>query len=112
MSRRNRPSPKQLKAHEKFLKDSTEHLRAPVLKEYFIHINDAGVYVKDGDFFRSQGGCTKPWGRYWERIEAESLYDARNQGIKLRRERFPDCHKTLGENGERPEDYWSEAKRY
>jgi hypothetical protein len=35
------------------------------------------VYVKEGDFFRSQGGLTEEWGSTWIGIEASSLDDAR-----------------------------------
>lgn len=77
---------------------------------YYILVNEAGVYTKEGDFFEQQGGLTQPWGQKWERIEASSLYDARNQGIKLRRDRYPNSHMTMGEDGEPPEIYWPEAK--
>ncbi len=77
---------------------------------HYILVNEAGVYTKDASFFVSQGGLVEEWGKNWEPVTARSLYAARNIGIKRRRERFPDCHKTLGERGERPEDYWPEAK--
>lgn len=80
------------------------------MKEYFLSVNDHGVYVKDGQFFREQGGTTSEWGKNWQRVEAESMYKARNIGIRLRRERFPNAHMTLGEDGEPPELYWPEAK--
>lgn len=79
------------------------------MAEYRVLINEAGVYVKEGAFFKDQGGLTEPWGRAWEAIEASSLYDARRQGIKLRRERFPRSHRTSGE-GEPMEVAWPEAK--
>lgn len=37
----------------------------------------ATVYVKEGDFFREQGGLTEEWGTHWTGIEAKSLADAR-----------------------------------
>jgi hypothetical protein len=37
----------------------------------------ATVYVKEGDFFRSQSGLDAEWGRHWTPIEASSLNDAR-----------------------------------
>ncbi|WP_337189143.1 hypothetical protein [Phenylobacterium sp.] len=37
----------------------------------------ATVYVKGGDFFRSQGGLTDAWGANWIGIEAASVDDAR-----------------------------------
>lgn len=57
-------------------------------KEFFLLINENGVYVKDGDFFRYQKGDTQDWGKNWERIEADSLHTARDIGIKKRRERY------------------------
>ncbi|WP_257164636.1 hypothetical protein [Bradyrhizobium sp. SRS-191] len=80
------------------------------MPRFYLLINEAGVYTKVGAYFESQGGLEQPWGQSWESIEALDLYDARNQGIKLRRERFPNCHRTLGEDGEPPESYWPEAK--
>lgn len=35
------------------------------------------VYVKEGNFFRSQGGLSSEWGTHWVGIEAASLNDAR-----------------------------------
>ncbi len=64
---------------------------------YRILINNAGVYVKLGEFFDSQGGLTEEWGKVWEKVEAEDYNEARQIGIILRRKRFPDSHKTLGE---------------
>lgn len=37
----------------------------------------ATVYVKEGDFFRSQGGLIEAWGAHWIGIDAASLNDAR-----------------------------------
>jgi hypothetical protein len=37
----------------------------------------ATVYVKAGDFFRSQGGLVEEWGTHWTGIHATSLNDAR-----------------------------------
>lgn len=80
------------------------------MARYYLLINEAGVYTKEGDYFEESGGLREPWGKAWECVEATSLYNARNQGIKLRRQRFPTCHKTMGENGEAPESYWPEAR--
>lgn len=35
--------------------------------------------VKEGDFFREQGGLTQEWGRNWEPINASSIGDARRK---------------------------------
>lgn len=67
------------------------------MAEYFILVNEAGVYTKVGDFFREQGGIEQEWGKKWEKIEAESLHEARQIGIKLRRERYPGVHVTIDE---------------
>lgn len=37
----------------------------------------ATVYVKEGNFFRAQGGLTEQWGSHWIGIAATSLNDAR-----------------------------------
>lgn len=37
----------------------------------------ATVYVKDGGFFREQGGLTEEWGTHWIGIHAASIDDAR-----------------------------------
>lgn len=37
----------------------------------------ATVYVKEGNYFRGQGGLTEEWGEAWTGIEAVSLDDAR-----------------------------------
>lgn len=65
--------------------------------EHFILVNSAGVYVKEGSFFRSQGGMKEEWGQAWERVEADSIEHARQIGIVRRRNRFPHSHRTLGE---------------
>lgn len=77
---------------------------------YYILVNSAGVYVKDHKTFSDGGGHSQPWGSAWELIDAESLYAARNEGIRRRRERYPASHKTMGEDGEAPESYWPEAR--
>ena len=35
------------------------------------------VYVKEGNFFRSQGGLNEEWGASWVGIDAGSINDAR-----------------------------------
>lgn len=45
---------------------------------YAIHVNWAGAsFVKEYDFFVSQGGLTEEWGRAWTIVEAEDIYAAR-----------------------------------
>ena len=74
----------------------------------YVLVKEFGVYVKDGGFFESEGGLSSDWGRAWERIEARTLHDARRIGIEMRRTRFPNSHRTLGE-GEAMDDAWPEA---
>lgn len=79
------------------------------MSSHYVLIKDSGVFVKEGEFFEEQGGLKEQWGKAWEPIDADSLYDARRKAIKLRRERFPNSHVTLGEN-EPIESAWPEAR--
>ena len=74
----------------------------------YVLVKESGVYVKDGEFFESEGGLISKWGRTWERIEARTPHDARRIGIKMRRTRFPNSHRTLGED-EAMNEAWPEA---
>lgn len=74
MTRYVRPKPRPLPV--------TDRATAP----YYVVINSftrhdgskaATVYVKEGNFFRSQGGLTGEWGSSWIPIRARSLDDAR-----------------------------------
>jgi len=38
--------------------------------------------VKEGNFFREQGGLTSDWGKHWEPIQASSIGDARRKIAK------------------------------
>lgn len=67
------------------------------MKVYYILVNETGVFVKAQSYFLEQKGDTLPWGKNWESIAAKDLDDARQIAIKLRRQRFPDSHKTIGE---------------
>lgn len=41
------------------------------------------VFVKEYEFFKSQGGLDKPWGKHWKGpIEADSIEDARRIGCE------------------------------
>ena len=35
------------------------------------------VFVKEAEFFKSQGGLKDEWGKNWKRIKATSIEDAR-----------------------------------
>lgn len=41
------------------------------------------VFVKELDFFRSQGGFTQDWGKNWLPIVATSIEEARERGCTL-----------------------------
>lgn len=60
--------------------------------EYYILINEgrnwqgkkvATVYVKEGEFFKFQGGHTQEWGKRWFSVYAESIEDARKKGYAI-----------------------------
>jgi hypothetical protein len=56
-----------------------------ILKDfYYLDVNNH-VFVKEADFFRSQGGETQPWGVNWIKVQAYSIEDARNRGIHFRK---------------------------
>jgi hypothetical protein len=81
-----------------------------VVTEYYLLVQDHSVAVKEAEFFKSQGGLTDTWGKAWEGPwTGDSLYAARREGIRRRRERYPHSHPTLGEYGSM-EDAWPEAK--
>ena len=52
---------------------------------YMINVNQTSgsVFVKDLEFFRSQGGFKQEWGTHWVPIVATSIEDARERGCKL-----------------------------
>lgn len=46
----------------------------PPMRPYYIVRNDAdSVFVKEGEFFKQQGGLTEPWGRNWTLVHATSI---------------------------------------
>lgn len=52
---------------------------------YMINVNQASgcVFVKELDFFRSQGGFVESWGKAWIPVVATGIEDARRQGCKM-----------------------------
>jgi hypothetical protein len=51
---------------------------------YMIHRNEGNaVFVKETEFFVSQGGLVQEWGRRWRPIVAESFEDARAKGERI-----------------------------
>ena len=55
------------------------------MNTYYILIEPWAVYVKEANFFVSQGGLTAKWGAKWQKIDAESIDDARSKGEQIRR---------------------------
>ena len=49
---------------------------------YMILVQLDTVYVKELEFFRSQGGFIQDWGLNWKPIVAESIEDAREKAFK------------------------------
>ena len=59
---------------------------------FFVHFNGAAWFVKEGEFFESQGGLTEDWGKAWHAIGAYNTDDARARAVALfgkRGERLP-----------------------
>lgn len=50
------------------------------------------VYVKEGNFFREQGGLVEEWGTHWTGIEATSLNDARLKAHASEGTAYPRWH--------------------
>lgn len=66
---------------------------------FYVNYTTANTSVKDGDFFRSQGGLRDDWGRSWLPIRAGSVAEARAIAIALRRRAFPHAHHTRHQDG-------------
>ncbi len=47
---------------------------------FYILVEPWAVYVKEGEFFASQGGLTSAWGESWRPVYAQDVEDARNVG--------------------------------
>ena len=62
--------------------------------EYYVHWNGAVWFVKEGEFFKAQGGLEKPWGKAWTPIMATSIEDARMKApsIFIQKERSMDLN--------------------
>lgn len=51
---------------------------------YMVHVNAGGsVFVKELDYFKSQGGFEHEWGKHWVPLVASSVPEARKLGCKL-----------------------------
>jgi hypothetical protein len=55
------------------------------MAEYMVLCNQhsGSVFVKEREFFISQGGDKEDWGRNWILIEADSIEGAREKGCNL-----------------------------
>lgn len=66
------------------LKMQLEALTKPKPTVHYVLIEPWAVYVKEGEFFKSQGGLEEEWGMRWVPIMAESIEAAREIGVKMR----------------------------
>lgn len=46
---------------------------------YYVLVEPWATYVKTADYFEKQGGCVAEWGKRWQKIEADSIEDARQK---------------------------------
>lgn len=54
-----------------------------------VHMNAGrSVFVKEYDFFVSQGGLTQEWGKSWQQVYADSIEHARLKGEVIFRQRI------------------------
>ncbi len=56
-------------------------------KLYYVLVEPSAVYVKEEEFFKVQGGLTEKWGRFWKKVRAASIEDARRHAKALWREK-------------------------
>jgi len=50
---------------------------------HYVVSNGVSIFVKEANFFRSQGGLTEPWGRRWRPVHASSIEHARQIGDSM-----------------------------
>lgn len=50
-----------------------------------VNVNETSgsVFVKEYEFFKSQGGLVQKWGAHWVPVIASSIEDARKKGCAL-----------------------------
>ena len=54
------------------------------MQPYYVMRNSGqAVFVKEADFFVSQGGLKEKWGLHWRLIFAASIEDARKVGHEI-----------------------------
>lgn len=60
------------------------------MNKYYVHFNGAAWFVKEAEFFESQGGLTEAWGKGWKQIYADSIEHGR---LKAAAEQCPTCRR-------------------
>jgi len=51
---------------------------------HFVNCNSGNaLFVKEGEFFKSQGGLKEPWGKSWIPVIAATIGDARRQAAQI-----------------------------
>lgn len=56
----------------------------PAKATHFVHCNPGkALFVKEKDFFISQGGNWKEWGKAWVPVRATTIGNARRQASKI-----------------------------
>jgi hypothetical protein len=53
------------------------------ITHYVLCNSGSALFVKEAEFFESQGGLTDAWGCAWVPVEAKSIEDARKQAAAL-----------------------------
>lgn len=56
---------------------SCQEFRPVPLSLFYVHWNGAAWFVKEGDYFKAQGGLTAKWGKAWKPVQAMSCEHAR-----------------------------------
>ncbi len=76
----------QAEGHLGIVRQQPERLQSesPVMNTYMVLVgtNNGVVFVKERDFFVSQGGDKQAWGRNWKEVQAESIEHARELAKK------------------------------
>lgn len=50
-----------------------------MVRSYYVMYNGASWFVKEAEFFESQGGLKEDWGKNWKVIYATSIEHARDK---------------------------------
>lgn len=60
-----------------------DHIRTPEATHYVNCNSGRALFVKEAEFFQSQGGLREDWGKTWRPVVAKSIGDARRQAAKM-----------------------------